>query len=115
VDEKRTSTRRRVLKGAVAAFNGRYSTYSCLVRDISETGCKLAIDDALQLPEFFDLIIDVDAIQVACQVKRRSRTELGVVFVGPIESTGVKRTQLSQAETPPQKIQLRKRPLLPPS
>jgi PilZ domain len=108
VDDKRKSTRRRVLKGAVAAFNGRYSTYNCVIRDISETGCKLILDDALKLPEFFDLIIESDATQVPCQVVRRSLTTLGIMFLGPFESTGIKRSQITPSDRPASAIRLRK-------
>jgi PilZ domain len=100
VTENRRSPRKRVLKGAIAVFNGRQSTYDCTVRDISESGCRLAVRDAMTIPETFELVIEVDGTNVPCLVVRRKASELGVMFTGPVVQASSKRTQIVHAERP---------------
>ncbi len=52
--DKRQSLRRRTLKGAKAVLpNG--GVMDCVVKDISETGARIQIADALSVPERFEL------------------------------------------------------------
>ena len=67
-EEKRRGPRRRVLKGAIVAYNDRHSTMPCFVRDISDTGARLRMDCSMSPPDTFLLIIELDGIEVDCEV-----------------------------------------------
>lgn len=110
--EQRVSLRRRVLKGAVAAFNGRHATIPCTVRDVSATGCRLLTTGSVAIPDTFELITDLDGTVVACEVIRRTNTELGVKFVGPIEQRPPERVQVVIATRPASKPSLRRTAIL---
>ncbi len=60
-DNHRTADRRRVLKAGTIAYNQRYSTLPCTVRDLSATGARLRISDVALVPTHFDLLIDLEA------------------------------------------------------
>ncbi|MEF2553066.1 PilZ domain-containing protein [Aurantimonas sp. A2-1-M11] len=55
--ERRVAPRMRTLKRAKVVFNGGYSTFDCIVRNISATGALLTIDDAAHLPKEFQIRI----------------------------------------------------------
>ena len=44
--DERLSARRRILKGALIAYDDRRCTLPCTVRDISETGARLRLTGA---------------------------------------------------------------------
>ena len=111
MDEHRKTARRRVLKGAIAAFNARHSTTPCTVRDISDTGCRLLVGAGASIPDTFELIIDIDGIIVPCEVIRRTSTEVGVRFIAPIEHRAPTRKQVVQAVQPPKAPSLRSKGL----
>ncbi|WAP68195.1 PilZ domain-containing protein [Jiella pelagia] len=71
--ERREAPRMRVLKRAKLIFNGGFSTFDCIVRNISATGALLTIDDSVQLPKEFRIRIGEDqAIRPAELIYRRS-------------------------------------------
>jgi len=80
MEEKRSSVRHRVLKGAHAAFNDGRSTISCVVRNLSEEGALLRFTSVLGVPDQFVLAFD-DGPRRDCKVLRRSPTELAVEFL----------------------------------
>ena len=47
-NEKRRSTRRRILKRAVIAYSDRHCTLPCTVRDISESGARLQLTSTVE-------------------------------------------------------------------
>ncbi len=108
---ERTSERRRILKGAIAAFNLRHSTIPCTVRDISETGCRLKTMGSIALPDTFELIIELDALIVPCEVVWRTTNEAGVRFTGPAQPYTRTRSQVVTSYQPKTGgVSLRKRP-----
>ena len=112
--ELRVSQRRRVLKGAVAAFNARHSTIPCTVRDMSDTGCRLLTAGSISIPDTFELMIELDGTVVGCQVVRRSKTELGVAFIGLIEQRAPERLQALSMTRPTSAPSLRRVPIAKP-
>lgn len=74
------SPRRRVLKSGIVCFNNRYSTLPCAVRDISDTGAKISSPNAINIPDTFELHIDLDGLWVQCQVIWRRGDTVGVRF-----------------------------------
>lgn len=80
--EARVAPRRRTLKAGVIAFNSHFMTYNCTVREISETGARLRVDDVMGIPNHFDLVIELDAVEYPCEVVWRRQGEIGVRFLG---------------------------------
>lgn len=78
MDEKRKSTRRRVLKAGKIAFGG--GTVDCTVRNLSETGAALDVVSSVGIPDHFTLVITVDRVQRPCRVVWRKATRIGVLF-----------------------------------
>lgn len=69
--ERRVAPRTRTLKRAKILFNNRFSTYDCIVRNISATGALLTIDEAAHLPKTFEVRIGDDPERPAKLVYRR--------------------------------------------
>ena len=107
--ELRAGTRRRMLKAGIIAFNNRQCTLSCTVRDHSQTGARLRVDGSLNVPDTFELIIESDALEAACQVVWRKEKEIGVRFLAPPVSVAHKRPQLALAHVPEQRPTLRRK------
>ncbi|MGE6738717.1 PilZ domain-containing protein [Allorhizobium pseudoryzae] len=72
--------RRRMLKGARIVFNNGHSTINVVVRDMSETGARVTIENAHSVPDALVLVLD-DGARFDCEVARRTLTELGLRFV----------------------------------
>lgn len=87
--EKRGSPRRRVLKGAIAAFQDRRLTVACSVRDLSATGARLRVEGSVSAPDKFVLVIEADHFEADCEVVSRKGKDIGVKFVSPPRSLKV--------------------------
>ncbi len=92
IDERRS--RRRLLKSATICFNARHSTLPCTVRDMSEGGARLLAQGSINVPDTFELHIDLDGIWVACEVVWRRQSEVGVRFTSAIEVHAPTRKQV---------------------
>jgi hypothetical protein len=93
-NDGRTSPRRRVLKAGIAASNDRHITVACTVRDVSATGARLRTESSLNIPDTFELIIDVDGLEANCEVVWRKGNEVGARFLGAPRMVSAKRTQI---------------------
>jgi c-di-GMP-binding flagellar brake protein YcgR len=78
--ERRHDRRRKTLKSAKIIFNNNQSVFDCAVRDLSETGAKLALGDLLPLPSHFKLVLH-DGMTHECEVIRHTGREIGVRFL----------------------------------
>ncbi|WP_182085254.1 PilZ domain-containing protein [Aureimonas sp. ME7] len=70
-NERRVAPRTRTLRSAKILFNNRYSTFDCVLRNISSTGALLTIDPSVPLPKVFEIRIGDDPIRPAKLVYRR--------------------------------------------
>ena len=95
--DNRKAKRHRVLKSAVAAFNDRHCSVSCVVRDISETGVRLRTDSSVTIPDTFELVIDLDGLEASCEVVWRGPNEVGARFLGAPRKCGPRRLQVVDA------------------
>lgn len=93
-EKARAINRRRVLKAGVIAYNGRHVTLECGIRDMSETGAKLNVSGSIAAPDTFELLIELDAISVPCEVVWRRGAEVGVRFTAPVQPYAKKRQQV---------------------
>ncbi|MCM2293191.1 PilZ domain-containing protein [Allorhizobium sp. BGMRC 0089] len=80
MNEKRSSARVRTLKGGRILLNNGYSTFDCVIRNLSETGAKLKLDMTAPLPDAFELLIH-EGQRYRCEVRWRKGAEVGVKFI----------------------------------
>lgn len=78
--EKRSAPRLRSFLKGKAIFNNRQSTLDCLVRDISATGARLEVSNAVLLPELFDLYVPQKDTTYRVRITWRAEGEIGVEF-----------------------------------
>ncbi|MBW8298737.1 MAG: PilZ domain-containing protein [Hydrogenophaga sp.] len=79
MDERRTATRLRALKAARIVLPGGYSTFDCMVRNLSAAGAKLVLEQTFDVPDAFQLNFEDGSVR-QCTVKWRNPKELGVAF-----------------------------------
>ncbi len=108
-DNARVTTRRKQLKSAIILFNNRHSTMPASVRDISETGARLEAS-AQDVPDTFELIIELDGLVADCEVIWRKVNLVGVKFLSPPRKAPPKRIQVVQALGPKEAPSLRRKP-----
>lgn len=77
---QRIVPRLRALKGAKIIFENRATTMDCTVRNISDTGVKIAVAIPTALPEQFFLRLE-DGREYRCLVRWRKLAEFGVEFL----------------------------------
>jgi two-component system response regulator len=87
------------LKGGIIAFSGRHVTISCVVRDISDSGARLQVPNGAGVPDTFELIVELDGVEVHCVVVWRLPNEVGVEFVSAPSMVTPKRAQVVDASS----------------
>lgn len=90
----RAYQRRRVIKGGTIAFNLRRLTYPCVVRDLSVAGARLQVDCGDNIPNTFDLLIELDGFESECEIVWREGKQVGVRFMAEPRITEPKRKQV---------------------
>jgi hypothetical protein len=70
---------RSFLRGRIR-FNGGLRSLECLVRDISLTGARLELSEAITLPERFELYLPHQDITHNASIEWRRGDQLGVTF-----------------------------------
>ena len=82
-DPKPRAPRLRAILGARISFNEGFSTIDCVVRNLSDTGAKLALPSTLPVPDRSDLTILKTNVTSKCRLRWRREDEMGVSFEGP--------------------------------
>lgn len=78
--EKRKSIRRAIRYAAWIGFEGS-ALRGCMVSDISETGARLELEKAEEIPELFNLLLsDRGGIYRRCRTVWRKENQIGVQF-----------------------------------
>ena len=78
MDEKRSASRQRVLKGAFIIITEKQPKIECTVKNISDTGCALQVVTTIGIPHNFDLL--VGGVRRRCEVVWKTGTKMGVKF-----------------------------------
>ncbi|MGM4981442.1 MULTISPECIES: PilZ domain-containing protein [Rhizobium] len=78
--EGRASTRKRTFFGAKIIFNDGHSVFDCTVRNLSDTGAMIQIENPLSAPNSFHLQLSDNRLW-ACQVRWRKINSMGIQFV----------------------------------
>jgi hypothetical protein len=76
--EKRVAPRQRVLKGGTIDYVGGRTI--CTVRNLSDSGAAVELDEPLDLPQSFMLVIERDRFMRRCRPVWIFRRRVGVAF-----------------------------------
>jgi PilZ domain len=99
--DARVSRRRRVLKGAQIQLGEGFGTIPCAVKDLSEHGCRLQLEQLVALPKAFRLVIELDGLEFTCQPVWRKAHVVGVAFLGAPRKVNPARTQVLDRHVKP--------------
>lgn len=86
--------RMRTYKAAFVYNDGGGGKRACILRNISETGALLQIEDVRGLPSQFTVGVELGSYEVAANWIWRKDVRLGVQFQGPLEQLKTTRTQV---------------------
>jgi CheY-like chemotaxis protein len=106
--DRRRSTRKRLLKGGVIAFSARHATLPCVVRDLSETGARLQVQNAAAVPDTFELVVELDGLEASGEVVWRRPGEVGIRFLGKPVRVAPRRAQIVDMTGPAGRASLRR-------
>ena len=82
MSESRNYPRMRVLKGAKIVL-GTSSVLDCVVRDLTNSGARVKIPNAVDLPEEVAITFDGGRTCRPCRVAWRTLNETGLQFTDP--------------------------------
>lgn len=93
IDEQRWAFRKPRMFAALIVSDRLQGTVGCLVRDMSATGARIALQidrnsliaSAAGLPNTFKLILDYDQVEVDCEIAWRSDRAFGVRFLSSLK------------------------------
>lgn len=80
MDDRRKFPRVPTLKAGRIEFNRRLNVVDCVVRNMSDGGACIQVEDTGWLPATFDLAVPIDGLKRACRVAWRSADKLGVAY-----------------------------------
>jgi hypothetical protein len=80
MDQRSNKRQRTVLDGRIV-FNNRFSLIDCTVRDLSDTGARIAFDHAITIPPEFEIEIPKKSLSLWARVMWSNGKEHGVMFV----------------------------------
>lgn len=87
--ERRTEMRARMFLGGVIAFDRRYSTVACRVRNLTQAGAYIILESSAMIPAEFDFSIPARGRSFRAQLVWRGKEAAGLCFTNPAESTEV--------------------------
>lgn len=86
MQDRRRDARRRVIYGGVLAYNDRFSTMDCVVRNFTASGAKIALPANAILPDRLALAVRRKNREYAARIVWRSEREVGLEFVEQTDS-----------------------------
>jgi hypothetical protein len=78
--ERRPKSRKRVLLTGIVTYAEGAFSFDCTLRNLSETGARIAIGKNMQFPSEFYLINVRDRVAYDAKLVWNSSTEVGVTF-----------------------------------
>jgi hypothetical protein len=79
-NERRTLSRSRTYLEARIAYNHRFSTMDCFVRNLTQSGAKIVFSDLASIPGEFDISIGWQGESRRARVVWRTKSEAGIQF-----------------------------------
>jgi len=80
MQERRQAPRHKTYKAARIAFQGGRAVITCLVRNLSDTGACLAVDNPIGIPDSFNLVFDSGEPSRMSRVIWRKEKQVGIAF-----------------------------------
>ena len=96
--DKRASDRIRSFLRAQIIFNNRMTTIDCIIKNISATGARVALNDTLAVPTEFDIYIPQRGCSHHARLVWRDRDTIGIDFMDVQQPT-----PLQQCQPPPRR------------
>jgi len=87
--ERRPQSRKRVLLTGIIATAGGERSFDCTIRDLSQTGARIAPAKGAQLPAEFYLINIRDRVAYDARLVRSEGSEAGIIFQKTIALSGL--------------------------
>ena len=78
--ERRQHPRNRVYYGGMVAFNARNSTLDCLVRNFSQRGAKIELENSAMLPDRVDFEVARRGLSCVARLVWRDQNAAGLAF-----------------------------------
>jgi hypothetical protein len=78
---KRNAVRMRTFKGAQLVAPGLFSTFDCIVRNMSDTGALVDLPSTVGIPGVVILRLKDGSLERNCRVAWRTEQRMGVRFV----------------------------------
>jgi hypothetical protein len=78
--ERRRAVRTRVLRGASISLHHVGTLAQCTVRNLSDAGACLIVNDPVSIPSEFDLALEREKLPRRCHVIWREQNRIGVEF-----------------------------------
>jgi hypothetical protein len=78
--ERRLNARRRVLKGGNMYFNSGYGAFSCTVKNLSESGALVMMEDTSGLPGVFDFRLNGEPASRKAHICWKENGKAGLQF-----------------------------------
>ncbi|TAL77011.1 MAG: PilZ domain-containing protein [Beijerinckiaceae bacterium] len=85
--EKRANDRIRSFLRAQIIFNNRMTTIECIIKNISATGARVALDETLAVPTEFDIYIPTRNRSHRARLVWRDKESIGVDFLEETQET----------------------------
>jgi PilZ domain len=79
-DERRASRRQKSFLRGIVYFDKRRTQTACMVRDLSESGARIVLSQAIALPDMIELQIPQREEMVSARVQWRRADEIGLAF-----------------------------------
>lgn len=79
--EKRANDRIRSFLRAQIIFNNRMTTIECIIKNISATGARVALDETLAVPTEFDIYIPTRNRSHRARLVWRDKDSIGIDFL----------------------------------
>jgi PilZ domain len=89
-DQRRAAKRQRVLKAGKIVLDN-LTSIACTIRDVSETGAKVRVDESNAVPHKFRLVILADNTIRDAQIAWKRDGEIGVNFTSAAKSSALRK------------------------
>lgn len=93
MSEKKRAPRVRAMMGAQLIYADGRMTALGIIRNLSNSGAKIAVDAAVPLPQEFELSIPQNGRRHRARLVWRNGTEIGVTFLGSGEAAAPAATE----------------------